>query len=591
MKNLNSTYLKKLLSNHNKLFLIIFILFLAFFTRFYNLGNFYTEIDDLISLNKLKYDNLNIFDLANDKESPTYNSDIKIYIRELESKENDFINLIQEKISNLIFNLAASKTSTYAPLQYFIFGWMINLEQNFYDLKIYSRLPSAIFSILTIIITYKISRKIFKSNIFLLFLPSLVLVFSYPIIFISQRSYNYSAGVFAVTLLFYLFLRENIYLDNKKVFIDNYKIKFKKNFYFSLILTCCSYTSYLSVVLMPSFFIFKFIKNFFKKRQLFSVSNFNLFICGLMYSIMISPLLLYMIKLNLQNYGVTDSAGINGEYSIVGKDGEYIKFFVYNLYLIISKNLSFFLDSFAGAEILQGIIFLITMLGLINIYNQKANETQKVIFLMFILTLFYWCGLVFFNQTTFGPTRHLLWLTPIVAIIFTIGIKNINDFLFKSNYLFSVIIIFLITSIFFLNYPIFLNYHKDLLDEKKINNLIDKYNIKYIASDPTIGQICFMKSIKIRINICPKRYYRYENIEQLNEGILKNIKDIDGSIAFINYKFSKKNELDLIQLLKFLKTNQFNELFMFEDIKYLSGESPLYVAKQSPNFIKVFIYK
>jgi hypothetical protein len=298
-----------------------------------------------------------------------------------------------------------------------------------------------------------------------------------------------------------------------------------------------------------------------------------------------------MIKLNLQNYGVTDSAGINGEYSIVGKDGEYIKFFVYNLYLIISKNLSFFLDSFAGAEILQGIIFLITMLGLINIYNQKANETQKVIFLMFILTLFYWCGLVFFNQTTFGPTRHLLWLTPIVAIIFTIGIKNINDFLFKSNYLFSVIIIFLITSIFFLNYPIFLNYHKDLLDEKKINNLIDKYNIKYIASDPTIGQICFMKSIKIRINICPKRYYRYENIEQLNEGILKNIKDIDGSIAFINYKFSKKNELDLIQLLKFLKTNQFNELFMFEDIKYLSGESPLYVAKQSPNFIKVFIYK
>jgi hypothetical protein len=149
----------------------------------------------------------------------------------------------------------------------------------------------------------------------------------------------------------------------------------------------------------------------------------------------------------------------------------------------------------------------------------------------------------------------------------------------------------LITSIFFLNYPIFLNYHKDLLDEKKINNLIDKYNIKYIASDPMISQICFMKSIKIRINICPKKYYRYENIEQLNEGILKNIKDIDGSIAFINYKFSKKNELDLIQLLKFLKTNQFNELFMFEDIKYLSGESPLYVAKQSPNFIKVFIYK
>ena len=104
-----------------------------------------------------------------------------------------------------------------------------------------------------------------------------------------------------------------------------------------------------------------------------------------------------------------------------------------------------------------------------------------------------------------------------------------------------------------------------------------------MAIDATIGQICYMKSIEIKINVCPKRYYRHHYHEVLNDKILNQIKEKNGSIIFINYKLTKQNILDL-------NNNNFKKLIEIENIKYLVGVSPLYVAKQSPNFIKIFVY-
>ena len=56
-------------------------------------------------------------------------------------------------------------------------------------------------------------------------MATFLIIFSFPLIYISQRSYNYSAGVFAVTFLLYLFLNECD--DNsKKTFLDEKKFNF-----------------------------------------------------------------------------------------------------------------------------------------------------------------------------------------------------------------------------------------------------------------------------------------------------------------------------------------------------------------------------
>ena len=576
--------------NKKILLLVAITIVISIFTRFHNLQNFYSETDDHLSIAQLlNYDKLDLYDIANDLKSPSYNSPLKSYLRELQLKKSNLIDNSQLYISNVLFNLTPSKHSTLAPLQYLLFGWMLDVEQSYNDLKFYSRIPSAIFSILTIFITYLLCKRIFKKETYFLFLPSLLLVFSYPIIFVSQRSYNYSAAIFGITLLFYLFLRETVSSNNSKLFINKSKIGIKKNFYFSLILALTSYLTYISIVLMPVFFIFKFIKDFVKEQKLLTTSNYNLVICGLMYSIIILPLLYYLFALEINTRGMSASTGGNNwEYSITGNENNYIKFFLFNLYLIIVKNLSFFLDDFIGANIMQAFIFSITLIGMLFVLNKNTQNNYKVLLYLFFLIIVYWLLLVSLNITALGPTRHLLIFTPVIAIMFTYGLKILNEIVFKTEKFFSISIILSITLIFFLNYFNFLHLYKDVFNEKSFNNLIKKHNIQYIANDGSFANnICLMPSINISIKSCPIRNDRHlnpdRNIRELNQNIYKNIKNNSGSILFVNYNISEKTKLDLIN-------NGYKKIFTVKNIKFTNDDSPLFISKFTPNSLKLVIY-
>ena len=66
----------KLLKN-NKLQLLIIIL-ISIISKLYFSPNIYTETDDLIAINQIKnYQNINIYDIGNDKESEKYGSELK----------------------------------------------------------------------------------------------------------------------------------------------------------------------------------------------------------------------------------------------------------------------------------------------------------------------------------------------------------------------------------------------------------------------------------------------------------------------------------------------------------------------------------
>ena len=93
-----------------------------------------------------------------------------------------------------------------------------------------------------------------------------------------------------------------------------------------------------------------------------------------------------------------------------------------------------------------------------------------------------------------------------------------------------------------------------------------------------------MPSLNIKIKTCPIRYFRYSNIEKLNKDIYVDIKSNGGSIAFINYDITKKIKFDL-------KDNEFKKLLTIKNVKYLFNKSPLYLAKQVPNFLIIEIYQ
>ena len=59
--------------------IIIILFFSSFYTRFQNLGNFYTETDDQMPISQmLNYKRLDLYTIANDASSPSYNSYLKL---------------------------------------------------------------------------------------------------------------------------------------------------------------------------------------------------------------------------------------------------------------------------------------------------------------------------------------------------------------------------------------------------------------------------------------------------------------------------------------------------------------------------------
>ena len=101
----------------NKLSTIIYIsiiIIFSFIFRFHNLSNFYSETDDQIAIEQLiKYENIDIYSIANEKGAPSYNGILKKKIREIEKKNNSLINQFQKFTSKFLFNMAPSKHSTF----------------------------------------------------------------------------------------------------------------------------------------------------------------------------------------------------------------------------------------------------------------------------------------------------------------------------------------------------------------------------------------------------------------------------------------------------------------------------------------------
>jgi len=575
-----------------KKFFLIFLMFLflvSLFTRFVNISRLYTETDDQIAISQLlKYKSTNFYEIANEQQSLSYDNRLKKIIREIEGINNPTVDKLMHLIWQVFANISPSKHSTFAPLQYFIFGWMINSDQNYNELKFFSRLPSVIFSILTIVFTFLVSKKIFAKNEFLKILPVLILVCSFSSIYITQRSYNYSAGVFSLIGLCYLFLVQNEKNKNSYFNFEINKIKITRNFFISSPIIIFSYLNYMLIFITPIYFIINFLKIYLRnKKKFFNLELINLIITGLFYTIFLLPLLFYMLKLNLNEYGMTAStAGADFEYSINSykNDGiiEIIKFYFSNIYLIISENLSYFLKSFKYSNILKIIIFSVTMLGIfISFYKSEKNNYNNF-FIFFICCFALWLFLAFFNITAIGPTRHLQIFTPFFGILFTYSIYKIIN----TKYLNTIVISYMIfmLMIFSLNYKKFEHFYTDLSEENFVNNIIKNYNVGYISNHNSFSDfVCNMKSVQIEIQSCPIRFSRHNNTKELNEELLIDLKNNSKSIFFLNKKPDSEFSNKLLE-------NNFQLIFKFYEERFNSKTTPLEISKNNPNQLIVEIY-
>lgn len=578
----------KYISKYTLIFLLSILFSLSI--KIYLLDKFYSETDDRITPKAvLIYKNESIYTIANDKLAPTYNNKIKTKIREIQSKNNLFYDGIEKIASNILMRAAPSKHSTYAPMQYLIFAGLITEDLNYNQIKFFSRLPSVIFSILYILATYLFVNKIFQKKDKFSLSTVFLLIVSLPLLYISLRSYNYAAGIFTTTIIFFLTYLEMIKKNFSLIKLSSDKIKIKNSFYLGLIFSFLTYLNYSAFYILPFFFILCFFK-YFKVKRILSNININLFITGLFVIIFSSPLIIQIFVMNLHQYGVSGStAGNSMEYHLdteEKKDIIYvILFFIKNFYLTISRNLSFFTENFFAAQFIHLIIFLFVCFGIF--ISRRENYNLKIFSNFVILFLVYYFLLVYFEVLTLGPSKHSNFYTPIFSILFVISLRFIYNSL-NPKYGKLYFIFFILSTFVIFTYSLkdFYKKYTDVFEEDYMSKLINEYNVSFASADGNYSdQLCLMKKIDILISNCPFKFYRYKSIKNLNEINLKNIKKNNKSIIFVNDNKNLKKYENLLENENFKLVKSINKT------KFDYTNSPLYISKYKPNLFEIYIFK
>jgi hypothetical protein len=576
---------------NNYFLLFIVVLFISTIFKLSYVDKLHIEPDDMITMHYLvAYEDQSIYKIVNDKNSPSYNSKIKKKIREIESKDNVIYNFIENKSSKVLNSVAPSKNSTLAPMQYLIFGKLVSKTQNYNQLKFYSRIPSIFYTILYILMTYYFCSFLFPTESRFSFFSVLMIILSFPLIYISLRSYTYAAGIFATTIIFFLTYLEMIGKNFSKIKLTDKKINIKNSIYLAIIFSLLAYTNYCVFYILPLFFLICFIQNF-KIKKLFSFINYNLFLVGIFFIIFSSPLILHVYNLSLYNYAVSESPG---GFSMIYHLSEeekmdkvfVILFFLKNTYLTISKNLSFFVDSFYISKFIQSILFIFVILGLF--ISRKENNNLKMFSNLSIVFFSYYFTLVYLGILTLGPTRHTNFYTPLFAILFVITLRFTFSFISQkyNKMMFNILIISTLI-IFFNSLQIFYNKYTDNFNEDEMVSLVKKYNVDYISTSAGFSnEVCYMKNIKIKIRTCPKRYNRFNSVFlDLDKINLKEIKEEKKSIMFLN------DRVNLIKYQNFLSENNFKLVEEINKTKFDYHNSPLFISKKKPNRFEIYIYR
>tara|TARA_Y100000590_G_scaffold368261_1_gene428815 strand:+ start:345 stop:2063 length:1719 start_codon:yes stop_codon:yes gene_type:complete len=555
------------------------VFLLGTFTRFDNLSNHFTHVDD-ISVAKIILDsrNSNVIENIYDPKHPNYNQNYKKKIREyLDKEKHSFYLLVIKKTYHY---LSIPFYLSYAPLQFVLTSSLLPFAENYEQIKFLGRLPSFIISLISFGFMYAIANLLFdKNRSYLILVSSALFYLSWEYVIISQLMHNYALGVLSFLIIIYLFL-------TMKERNNNY---FKRGIKLGSFLSILIYAHYQIIMIIPAFFAtlcwnlleYKNLKEKFNAFKLIFVSSLTSALLAL-------PAIIWIY---IRNYGSTYNswnAGPKNEFLINWNSffDSYLylpKFIISNFYIVSSRTISFVSESFIYFDLIFIFIVALIPLGLLNLLKDKNDINRKFgKFSVFIIIS--WIVFALFSKITLSPTRHSIILLPIFCLLVTKGFEyvlikiNKNFFNKKIINFTSVIISALIIILFVFNYKNVMQHRYDLFSEKQFINLINKYDTKEILiydnflANPSV--MPELSKLQVNINYIDSIYNSFKLKKEINniifvsdmfpiskslvakEFIVKNLK---------NWKVVHKLEKELPVELEFssLTKNTGNNIYLY----------------------------
>lgn len=519
---------------------------------------------------------------------------------------------------------------TYAPFQFWFTQAILDprFQYEYETIKALGRLPSFISYLVGLISFYFLLKRFLfssKSNLNIPALLTLVLALSLELRIMASQMESYAIGVVSNCLaLFALFslCRRDLNIGYKLLTL------------YGVALGLSVAMQYQALILVASGIFSLFICEICQRKKKESVLK-------IFYVTLICALTVFVSAGNifrLSNRGVMWNAGPSGQFLVQGetlfeRSPSFVEVVLtniaYNTYSIVS---GIELGDFSAN--LLGLLFLTgAMLGVFNLARNSKFSINSYFLILSIFYLASYFGLIFFGKLAFSPTRHTLYMLPVLLIYFGYGIDFLNKkYPQKIVFIGVSSLVFLYCAVSLVSFDEFSSKRKDILSNQLFEELIQKNDPDFFLAggfdrdfifmpsmqdqtiydylDKNADMVCFKyrsllipKSRKLRFIWYSKRYRAPELDPQFQTFLSNLINNCTQGISVDKQKIAIRRlgnpidiespvEIDLSQKTKNGSNNYFFQLFEIET----EFDSLLYPASLSeginfsfpgyPNFLK-----
>ncbi len=397
----------------------VLLLSVAALTRLHNLDSHFTHIDDIgVAKTILDARTPGYFgQRLSDESSPTYNNPIK---RALRSAMGDRGLSIADRVAPWI---AVPMSWTYAPAQFVLTNAMLPSGGDYRRTLFLGRLPSALFSIASLLAMLWVSRRVHGPYWRPWALLAVVLLAcSWEHVLLSQQMHNYAAGTFAVLLA----IGWSLAITPERVRLASYA---------SLALLGAALGSLVYVqyqlIFVGTACLLALAWATLAQGRGERAPLLRLAAIGAAFALVCLPGVVYIALKDLA--GVSWNAGPTQQFLFSwdrpAADALYLsRFFVGGLHTVISRMMAFVPEHAPVAALLFPVTTLGCVAGVVLALRSQTAERRRIG--MLALCLFaVWASLCVAGRITLSPTRHSVVLLPLFVLLFCEAVRSATDWL------------------------------------------------------------------------------------------------------------------------------------------------------------------
>ncbi len=363
---------------------------------------------------------------------------------------------------------------TYAPMQFLLTGILVSSDFSNELNIVLGRLPSLIFTMLTIYFMYIVLKCKFHENKHLIVFGFVCIAMSWEMTVYSAQMEPYAISCMVVTLFMYLSRTKVIWCE--------------KDFYrYCILFSVACYAHYQIAIFFIAFFLAYIVLKY-KEESIFF---WRVYLKGFCISVFCFIPLIYKYytlsvgqEINYLTRGINWNVGIGNIFlfkikndSLVDQISYVFQYFSENTFYCLKY---FLLPDLMGSNLLAGMFFLIFLTGIISCFIKKDRYSDNdIISLTFAVALLVFVILILKEKMVLGPSRHTMILIPVFIYFMCQGFQYISRYTNKKivDVLIYGSVIFIIFGGVYV-FPSEVSNRFNYYSQNRIEKIIDEYDAK-----------------------------------------------------------------------------------------------------------------